>query len=45
MKKKILIIGGAGYIDDCIEQAMNIKERILNDNYHNALPLEKWWKI
>ena len=32
-------------IDDCIEQAMNIKERILNDNYHNALPLEKWWKI
>ena len=32
-------------IDDCIEQAMNIKERILNDNYRNAMPLEKWWKI
>ncbi len=32
-------------IDDCIEQAMNIKERILSDNYRNAMPLEKWWKI
>ena len=32
-------------IDDCIEQAMNIKERILNNDYKNAMPLEKWWKI
>ena len=30
-------------IDDCIEQAMAIKEIILNDKYDGALPLKKWW--
>lgn len=30
-------------IDDCIEQAMEIKKIILDDNYENALPLKKWW--
>ena len=29
-------------IDDCIEQAMEIKKIILNDNFSGALPLKKW---
>lgn len=32
-------------IDDCIEQAMEIKNKIKNNTYNGALPLEKWWKI
>lgn len=31
-------------IDDCIEQAMEIKKIILKNQYTNAFPLEKWWK-
>tara|TARA_B110000037_G_C17094820_1_gene495558 strand:+ start:45 stop:1217 length:1173 start_codon:yes stop_codon:yes gene_type:complete len=30
-------------IDDCIEQAMEIKKIILNDEYDGAFPLKKWW--
>ena len=30
-------------IDDCIEQAMEIKKIISEDKYKNALPLSKWW--
>jgi UDP-galactopyranose mutase len=30
-------------IDDCIEQAMEIKEIILKNDYKNAFPLKKWW--
>ncbi len=32
-------------IDDCIEQAMLVKEIIENENYSSALPQEKWLKI
>ena len=31
-------------IDDCIEQAMEIKKIILNNNYDGPLPLKKWWE-
>ena len=31
-------------IDDCIEQAIEIGKIIKNNNYVNALPLEKWWE-
>jgi UDP-galactopyranose mutase len=30
-------------IDDCIEQALEIKKIIENDNYTGALPLKKWY--
>ena len=32
-------------IDDSIEQAMEIKKIIIEDDYNGPLPLEKWWKI
>jgi UDP-galactopyranose mutase len=32
-------------IDDAIEQAMEIKKIIDNNNYQNAMPLQKWWEI
>ena len=32
-------------IDDCIEQAMLVKEIIEKENYSSALPQEKWLKI
>ncbi len=32
-------------IDDSIEQAMEIKKIIDNDNYQNAMPIQKWWKF
>lgn len=30
-------------IDDCIEQAMEIKKIILENKYDGAFPLKKWW--
>ena len=30
-------------IDDCIEQALEIKKILENNNYSNAFPLQKWW--
>jgi hypothetical protein len=30
-------------IDDCIEQALKIKEIILNQSYEGAFPLKKWY--
>ena len=29
-------------IDDCIEQAMQIKENILNNSYDGPIPLKRW---
>ena len=31
-------------IDDCIEQAMEIKKLISKNTYEGPLPLKKWWK-
>ena len=30
-------------IDDCIEQAMEIKKIVSNGNFYGPLPLKKWW--
>ena len=30
-------------IDDCIEQALEIKKIILEDKYEGVFPLKKWW--
>ncbi len=30
-------------IDDCIEQAMEIKRIILEDKYEDVFPIKKWW--
>tara|TARA_A100001015_G_C14926308_1_gene686514 strand:+ start:51 stop:833 length:783 start_codon:yes stop_codon:yes gene_type:complete len=30
-------------IDDCIEQAMEIKKIVSNGNFNGPLPLKKWW--
>ena len=32
-------------IDDCIEQAMEIKKIISNKKYEGPLPLKKWWNF
>lgn len=32
-------------IDDCIEQAIEIRKIISLQKYNNPFPLEKWWKI
>jgi UDP-galactopyranose mutase len=32
-------------IDDCIEQAIEIKKIINNNNFSNSFPIQKWWKI
>ena len=32
-------------IDDTIEQSLEIKKIIENDNYTDAMPIKKWWKI
>ena len=32
-------------IDDCIEQAIEIKKIIQSQKYNNPFPLERWWKI
>jgi UDP-galactopyranose mutase len=32
-------------IDDSIEQAMSIKEIIDSQQYLNAMPIQKWWKV
>lgn len=31
-------------IDDCIEQAMELKKIIEQNKYNGAFPLDKWWK-
>ena len=32
-------------IDDSIEQALKIKEIILNNTYDGSLPLKRWWDL
>ena len=32
-------------IDDCIEQALEIKKIVNNDNYENPFPLKKWYNL
>jgi UDP-galactopyranose mutase len=32
-------------IDDCIEQALEIRKIIQNNNFSDPFPINKWWKI
>ena len=32
-------------IDDCIEQAIEIRKILENNNFLSPFPIEKWWKI
>jgi UDP-galactopyranose mutase len=32
-------------IDDCIEQALEIRKILENKNFSSPFPIEKWWKI
>jgi hypothetical protein len=32
-------------IDDCIEQAIEIRKILENNNFLSPFPIEKWWKM
>jgi UDP-galactopyranose mutase len=32
-------------IDDCIEQAMEVKKIIQNDSFLDPFPIKKWWNV